>query len=222
MHEIQAIYKEISFLKTVFGKMNGFPSRVVNNTVEEVKRKMDEERKPPENDVSVDSTLQGNAERTEEEIAPFICLPYKGKAGDKIISQFRDAVRKALPNNAKPRFAYKGKKLGSYFRLKDKIPLEHQTDLVYAFRPENSTEYVGETNVRFGTRTHEHCNTDKNSSVYKYKQENQLDISQDDFVILDKGYSKKLNRKLAEALYIKELKPVLNEQVKSYKLVLFN
>ena len=58
--------KEISFLKTVFGKRNGFPSRVVNNTVEEVKRKMDEERKPPENDVSVDSTLQGNAERTEE------------------------------------------------------------------------------------------------------------------------------------------------------------
>ena len=31
-----------------------------------------------------------------------------------------------------------------------------------------------------------------------------------------------LNRNVAEALFIKELKPELNEQVKSYKLILFN
>ena len=47
-------------------------------------------------------------------------------------------------------------------------------------------------------------------------------MSKDDFEILDRGYSNTLNRKLAEALFIKELKPKLNEQVKSYKLNLFN
>ena len=49
-----------------------------------------------------------------------------------------------------------------------------------------------------------------------------MQVSKDDFEILDMGYSNTLNRKLAEALFIKELKPKLNEQVKSYKLNLFN
>ena len=49
-----------------------------------------------------------------------------------------------------------------------------------------------------------------------------MQVSKDDFKILDMGYFDTLNRKLAEALFIKELKPELNEQVKSYKLNLFN
>ena len=218
--------KEISFLKTVFGKMNGFPSKVIHNTIRNVKQKMEEENNPPEDEVPTSDVSQNteNPESSESanEIKPFICLPYKGKEGDKLISQFRDAVAKALPNSVKPQFAYKGKKIGSYFRLKDQVPMEHQSNCVYAFKSEETTKYVGETNVRFGARSHEHCFTDKKSSVYKYKQENQVEISEEDFEIIDRGYPKKRNRKLAEALYIKELKPILNEQVKSYKLILFN
>ena len=97
---------------------------------------------------------------------------------------------------------------------------------MYAFRPEQdfetSTQYVGETKVRFGTRTHEHCFTDKKSSVFKHKQASGLEFSQSDFEILDKGFSKTLDRKLAEALYVKDFKPILNAQKKSYTLMLFN
>ena len=216
--------KEISFLKTVFGKINGFPSKVIHNTIRSVKLKIEQEISPPEEEIAGTVEVQNTevAEGTDNEVKPFICLPYKGKEGEKIVSQFRDALAKALPSNVKPQFAYKGKKIGSYFRLKDQVPIEHQSDCVYAFKPENATKYVGETSVRFGDRTHEHCQTDKKSSVYKYKVQNQVQVSKHDFEILDKGYSKKLNRKLAEALYIKELKPELNEQVKSYKLILFN
>ena len=82
--------------------------------------------------------------------------------------------------------------------------------------------YVGETGVRNGERTHEHIETDKNFAIFKYCRENQLQATNDDIKILDSGYSNKLNRKLAEALYITELKPALNEQKKSYKLCLFN
>ena len=49
-----------------------------------------------------------------------------------------------------------------------------------------------------------------------------MEISGADFEILEKGYPNTVKRKLAEALYIKELTPVLNEQVKSAKLCLFN
>ena len=64
--------------------------------------------------------------------------------------------------------------------------------------------------------------TDKNSSVCKYLKENKIQATKTNFKILEKGYSKSVDRKLAEALYIKELKPILNEQVKSFKLQLFN
>ena len=217
----EARNREIDFLKSVFTEKNGFPSRVVYTSIRIVKKKMEEEANPPE-EISPAGDDNRSTENAVDEVKPFICLPYKGKEGDKIVSQFRDAISKALPSNVKPQFAYKGKKLGSYFRLKDQVPIEHQSNCVYSFRPEGSTKYVGETKVRFGTRSHEHCHTDKKSSVYKYKQQNQLDFSQEDFQIIGRGYPNTVKRKLAEALYIKELKPVLNEQVKSAKLCLFN
>ena len=43
-----------------------------------------------------------------------------------------------------------------------------------------------------------------------------------DFRIIDKGFPNTVDRKLAEALYVKELDPVLNRQKKSYNLLLFN
>ena len=215
--------KEISFLKTVFGEINGFPSRVVHNTVQCVKRKVQEEKQPPESSAPNNQIAEDSEPlKSVTEVTPFICLPYKGKEGEKIISKFRDALSKATPQNVKPQFVYKGKKLGSYFRLKDQVPLEHQSDCVYSFNNNGSTKYVGETKVRIESRSHEHCYTDKESSVYKFKEETGEQISPDDFQILDKGYSRRLDRKLAEALYIKELKPILNEQVKSFKLCLFN
>ena len=39
-----------------------------------------------------------------KEIKPVICLPFKGKEGDKLISQFRNALAKVLPPEIKPRF----------------------------------------------------------------------------------------------------------------------
>ena len=76
--------------------------------------------------------------------------------------------------------------------------------------------------MRYGTRQHEHEHSDKKSAIFKFKEQNGLDISSEDFEILEKGYPNTVKRKLAEALYIKELNPPLNEQVKSAKLCLFN
>ena len=213
--------KEISFLKSVFVTSNGFPSRVVSNTIHEVRKKMEAESRlrvvPP-----VEDSPQPQSQRTEQEVTPFICLPYKGKAGETILSKFKNKLSSVIPTNVKPRFAYKGKKLGSFFRVKDPVSLQHQTDCVYSFTPNDDPAYVGETKVRFGTRTHEHCFTDKKSAVFKFKEANRMDITPEDFQIIDRGYSKTLDRKLAEALHIKDLNPPLNEQVKSYRLCLFN
>ena len=217
--------KEISHLKWVFKEQNGYPSRIIHDCIQEVQRKMEQNR--PDEDGSgprsrSEHGTPGAGDTVEVEVKPLICLPFKGKEGDKIIGQFRNALTKALPPGIKPCFAYKGKKIGSFFRIKDPVPVEHESDLIYAFRKEEELKYIGETKVRNGARQHEHSRTDKKSAIFKYKEEKGLDIYPEDFEILEKGYPNTVKRKLAEALYIKELKPPLNEQVKSAKLCLFN
>ena len=225
--------KEITFLKKVFVQMNGFPSKLVNKVVNEVRNKMGNESvSVVQSNLSSASPVipvipsVNNAPSKEEIYKPYICLPYKGLPGEEVVKKFKNVLKKSLPNNVKPRIIFKGKKLGSCFRIKDKVPLEHESNLIYAFKPaynaEQVTDYIGETNVRFGTRSYEHCYTDKQSSVFKYKAQNNLEVSKNDFEILDKGFNKTVDRKLAEALYVKELDPILNRQKKSFNLLLFN
>ena len=78
------------------------------------------------------------------------------------------------------------------------------------------------TNVRYETRTHEHCHTDKTSAVYKHLQSHNKSGSDLDFSILETGFCKELDRRIAEALFTKERDPILNKQKKTYKLELFN
>ena len=213
--------KEISFLKKVFVEINGFPSRIVYNTVQQVQRKVAQENSPVP-DVSAAPEIESNDETNTTISKPFISLPYKGADGEKIIKQFRKALDKALPSNVQPQFVYTGKKVGSLFRIKDKVPIEHESNLVYAFKETDTTKYIGETRVRMGERTYEHQHTDKKSSVYKYIHEKNVETSQENFEILETGYPNKVSRKLAESLYIKEINPELNERGSSYKLLLFN
>ena len=83
------------------------------------------------------------------------------------------------------------------------------------------SQYVGETSVRIGTRAYEHANTDINSAVFKHLNGAKHKADNSNFKILARGYSKCRDRKIAEALYIKDIQPNLNKQVKSHKLELF-
>ena len=154
-------------------------------------------------------------------------MPFLGQQRNTIIGNFRKKLNKYLPENIKPRFTFKGKKIGAYFPIKDKIKNEHQSNVTYAYthnseiRSNHDVDYVGETNVRFATRVREHC-TQKQSSIFKHANQNNYTVSESDFRILDKGYRNNSIRKIDEALYIKEYKPKLNEQIMSYKLHLFN
>ena len=49
-----------------------------------------------------------------------------------------------------------------------------------------------------------------------------MEVTDDNFEILETGFANKINRKIAEALYIKDFNPPLNERVRSFKLMLFN
>ena len=219
--EEEGLAKELRHIKHVFVDINGYPKRIVNNNIKQIKRKLEIEAQNVE-------VPNGNTLVSDGEVSfPYMCLPYKGREGENILKRFQNKIKNFLPNSVKPRISFKGKKLGSHFRIKDKVKEEHQSDLIYKYYDQfdlgnQELKYVGETKVRYGTRTYQHLNTDKKSAVYKYIKRYKLDSTDENFGIIEKGFDKPIDRKLAEALYIKELKPVLNEQVQSFQLHLFN
>ena len=210
-------------MKRVFTKINGYPSKIVHKTLEDVRRRWVESEQPSQ---PVTPQNEQTSETEQAETTPYICLPYKGVEGEKIVKAFKRGLSAVLPNYIKPRFIFKGTKIGSYFSLKDKIDSKHQTDLIYGYIPEEEITlkegYIGQTKVRFGRRTHEHAHTDKESAIYKNSVEKNIVVTHENFRILEKGFNKLVDRRIAESLYVKEYQPKLNEQKDSYKLKLFN
>ena len=154
-------------------------------------------------------------------------LPYAGDAGDSVMKEFKKCLAQYLPNGVLPRVAYRGRQLSTVFRLKDKVNEEHTYDLIYRYGCQlgkqqcgNISEYIGETKVRNETRNEEHM-TDKTSAVYKHATEYSHSVNKSNFEILATGYKKTVDRKIAEALYIRDLKPNLNKQICTKKLWLF-
>ena len=223
-----ALKKELGYLKQVFTKINGYPSKIVHNVIEDVRRKWvatAEPGEPTEPAEAVAPTVVEVSE-AESELKPFICLPYKGVEGEKVLQVFKRSLRSVLSDKVKPRFVYKGTKIGSFFSVKDKVEYKHQSNLVYGYVPKNETAlrdgYIGQTKVRMERRTQEHAHLDKKSAVYKNSQAKNLEVSSEDFKILEKGFPNLLERRIAESLYVKEYQPKLNDQKDSYKLKLFN
>ena len=219
--------KEISFLKHVFTKINGYPSRVVNDTLYKVTKTINNEKELETrmNNVEPNNRDEPKVNKAKSDVFPYMTLPYKGQEGEKMMHKLQGFLKNKLPTEVKPRIIYKGQKIGSHFRIKDAIKKEHLSNLVYCHKTgtdTNDINYIGETNVRYETRTYEHSYTDKQSSIFKHAKTNNYTVSQNDFDIIEKGFNKKIDRKIAEALYIKDLKPTLNEQVKSYQIHLFN
>ena len=222
----ETLSREIKYLKHVFTKINGYPSRAVNKTLYDVRSKWNRET-TLDNVTNIANVVTDPMVNNVKLVGnPYICLPYKGYEGENIVKRFRKGLNDILPSNIKPRFIYKGTKLGSFFKVKNKIDVTHETDLIYGYTPSGGTElkngYIGETNVRFGRRAQEHATWDKASSVFKFAQRKNVSVSFSDFEVLEKGFPKNLDRKIAEALYVKEFSPILNEQKESFKLKLFN
>ena len=215
--------QEIKYLKNIFIRVNNYPKAVVENTFRSVKNKISNERDtviqeiPENHDVSNDiNTLVSH---------PYIVLPYLGFKGENVIRKFKNVLKEILPHDILPRFVYKGKKLGSFFRIKDKINDKHKSNLIYGYkipgRQTDGYDYIGMSKVRHETRTYEHLNSDKNSAIFQHKEEHNISPSSDNFDILAQNYNNWLERRICESLYARDYQPVLNKQKNTHKLELF-
>ena len=156
-----------------------------------------------------------------------LVFPYKGEKGEKFITSLNKHVKNVLPENHVPRHAYRSKRLGSFFNIKDQTKLEHNNDLTYLVKcPEKtcSENYLGETARRINERVLEHAGKDKKSHMLQHTlQSGHPSVSLNEFKILGKGFNNnRVKRKISEALLIKQYRSTLITQQNSISLELFN
>ena len=97
-----------------------------------MKRESQIQSEIPGNNVINENKIS-DSKSEKENIFPHVCLPYKGKEGERILRELKGVLNKYLPKEVKPRFIYKGKKLCSFLRIKDQVKTEHQSGLVYGY-----------------------------------------------------------------------------------------
>ena len=130
-----------------------------------------------------------------------ISLPYKGEKGKKLMKSLNNTLINVLLDGHTTKIVYSGKKLGSYFNVKDQTNMQHQNDLIYytEYSENDSMEnYVGETERRLHERVDEHACKDNKSHVLKHTyQSGHKTVSINDFKFLKRGFKNhKMKRKM--------------------------
>ena len=189
---------ELDHLKMIFNKINGYPLKVINQCINDVKHKLHTQ---PE-------TNQNESEETKL-VEAKIVLPYAGIKGECIGKEINKSIKKAFDNRAVAKVAFKGKRLRSFFSVKDKTKTEHKHNVVYRVKcPDCPASYVGEAVRRLQERVDDHGGRDKNSHVLKHSNtRGHAKVKMKDFTLLGNNYRTEDHRKISEAFFIRRHKP---------------
>ena len=215
--------KELAHLKGVFTTTNGYPYHLVSSVMKKTKEQQQQKLKP----TSEESEEPVTGDSPVEEKILMLKVPYAGPKGETLLKDLNNTLKKNLPEKIKCRVVQTGTKLSRNFNIKDKVDQKHLSDFIYRRDCKNKKckrgDYVGETARRKVVRTGEHGGKDKESWIFKHSSTTKHPRAKDeDFEVLATNYPDRRRRKLAEAMFIRDLKPSLNKQKESYKLVLFN
>ena len=221
-HEIcsteELLEEEIRHIRKVFTETNGYPPNLVKSLINKASESFKK-----------NSTDQENVENNEEDPTPkmlFMKVPYAGKTGDNLVKSLQTTLKANLPQEVECRIVQTGTKLSSRFNIKDKTDEKHLSNFIYHHKCRNKKckdDYIGETGRRKTVRTGEHGGKDAESWVFKHSSTKRHPRAKEsDFEVLATNYSDRRKRKLAEAMFIRDLKPSLNKQKESYKLALFS
>ena len=215
--------KELAHLESVFITTNGYPYHLVSSVMKKAREQQQQKLKPTSEE---DKEPVTGDSRVEEKIL-MLKVPYAGPKGETLLKDLNKTLQKNLPEEMKCRVVQTGTKLSRNFNIKDKIDQKHLSDFIYRRDCKNKKckrgDYIGETARRKVIRTAEHGGKDKDSWIYKHSSTTKHPCAKDeDFEVLATNYPDRRRRKLAEAMFIRDLKPSLNKQKESYKLVLFN
>jgi hypothetical protein len=222
----EELKKELAHIENVFTMINGYPRSLVKSTIKKVKRQIDE-LTAPNSDVGEDTTEDtDNSDENNDPKVLMLKVPYAGKKGESLMKDLNNTLQKNLPENLKCRIVHTGTKISRHFNIKDKVDPKHLSNFIYGHDCQNKKcdegDYVGETSRRRTNRTGEHGGKDKKSWIFLHSSTTKHPRAKDkDFVVLATNYPDRRKRRLCEAMYIRDLKPSLNKQKESHKLMLF-
>ena len=155
-------------------------------------------------------------------------MPYLGTLSGKIQKQIRNLFQQSIPWGKISLTFKTHSRLSHFFRFKDPIPKDLVSNIIYSYScPSCNARYIGETNrhskVRWGEHLRISCFTGQSVTGLNtaIKEHLKLNKSKSDTIFAVIGCeSNQLLRELKESLFINQLKPNLNKQVKSAKLFL--
>ena len=216
--------KELAHLKKVFTTTNGYPRSIVISIMKKAKEQRTEASTQSNADQPEDTSI-----RDEDSTNPKLLMlkvPYAGVKGENLIKGLKNTLQRNLPANIKCRVVQTGTKISQNFNIKDKVDEKHLSNFIYRHECKNNnctSAYIGETARRRIIRTGEHGGKDKDSWIFKHSSSTKHPRAKDhNFQILATNYEDRRRRRLAEAMYIRDLKPSLNKQKESYRLKLFD
>ena len=121
----------------MFRDINGYPSWIIEQTIEKVKNR---------NEMTRSAQVATDTEESEH----LLMLPYEGKVGETTLKSLWNTLKSVIPTNNTCKIIYTGTKLASKFNIKDKIIKERKHDLCLDLNCDET--YVGEIGRRFSER----------------------------------------------------------------------
>ena len=125
-------------------------------------------------------------------------------------------------NNRDVKLAFSSFKIRNMFNVKDPVPVELRSNVVYKFTCAScNSRYVGETSRHLATRIREHLNSggplnrDRTSHIFQHLHRSQAcrnSCSSECFKVIDQATTK-FQVKIKEALHISWEQPSLNKQL---------
>ena len=147
-------------------------------------------------------------------------LPYIGNFSNEIKTKISQVCQKYC-KELKIELSFSLFKTGSLFSVKDSIPSEERSFVVYLFSCSGcNASYIGETTRKLLTRIEEHFSYGKGSVIYEHISKSSIckeSCDKNSFKIIDTANTE-FQLKIKEAIHITLSKPTLNKQIKHERL----
>ena len=197
--------REVGKIKELLEK-NSFPSHFIQAGVEKFMTKL-----PLVGPSSSQAGDKGSGS------LKFFRLPYRGKFSS-VTQKKIGQICAEYCTDLKVKIVFDTCKLSSFLSPKDKLPLLYKSNLVYKFSCGGcEATYIGETSKSYQIRAYEHLNTDESSAIYKHLHSSphclRSSSEEQNFEVLAMANFYQ-DRKVKEAICIKQQSPDLNKQIR--------
>ena len=208
----ESFHQEIKFLIDYFCN-NSFPDKLVSFQIKKFLSNIFE----PKQKIS-----------TVPKRKLYITLPYLGYLSDKLKSELMPILLKFCPQLDIIIVFKNERTIGSFFRVKEKIPTLLNSMVVYKYSCAScNASYIGSTTRRLFVRIAEHkgvssrtgqiTQTQSNSAIRDHSFDKDHPLLSSNFSIIDRAYFK-YDLLLTESLHIHKDKPSLNNYLSAVKL----